>query len=268
MSQIKDKLVLVTGAASGIGRNLCFRLKKEGAKTILAVDINARGLEALQADLDPEHKLLKRFICDLSQLSQVEELCQKIREQNLTPDILINNAGIIVGSYFWEHSAADIEKTMAVNVTALMHLTRGLLPSMIPRGSGHIANVASAAGYVGNPKMSVYCASKWAVIGWSESLRLEMEELPGEFHVTTVTPYYVNTGMFDGVRSLIPILSVEKISTAIIKGIKQNSLFVREPFLIRLLPLIKGLLSPRLFDLIVGRWLGVYKTMEHFQGRK
>lgn len=90
-----------------------------------------------------------------------------------------------------------------------MHIALELLPEMILRGSGHIVNIASAAGFVSNPKMSVYVASKFAVVGWSDSLRLEMERNKTGVHVSTVTPYYIDTGMFAGVKTLIPILKPE-----------------------------------------------------------
>ena len=157
---------------------------------------------------------------------------------------------------------------MEINSLALMHLTLEFLPEMISRGSGHVVNVASAAGFTANPKMSVYVASKFAVVGWSESLRIEMEELKTGVHVTTVTPYYIDTGMFAGVQSLIPILKQDYVVKKIICGIERNKIFVKIPFLIKLLPLIKGVLPTRVFDVVVGKWLGIYKSMSKFTGRK
>jgi short-subunit dehydrogenase len=148
-----------------------------------------------------------------------------------------------------------------------MHITLEFLPDMLKQNSGHLINIASAAGMVANPQMSVYCASKWAVIGWSDSVRLEMKKLKKQVKVTTVTPYYINTGMFDGVKSLIPIQNPEKATRKIIKGIERNRAFVRVPLIIYTLPLIKGLLPTIMFDWFVGKVLGVYKTMEHFKGR-
>ena len=140
---------------------------------------------------------------------------------------------------------------------------------MIAAKEGHIVNIASAAGMVSNPKMSVYAASKWAVIGWSDSLRLEMETLQSNVKVTTVTPYYINTGMFDGVKSrVIPIVHPEVAARKIISGIEKNKLFVRMPGIVYLLPLIKGILPVRWLDKIVGKWMGIYTTMKDFKGRK
>jgi len=183
-------------------------------------------------------------------------------------DILINNAGIVVGKSFNEHSHTDIDRTMIINSAALMHITKEFLPDMIASKSGHIVNIASAAGLVSNPKMSVYVASKWAVIGWSDSLRLEMENANTNVKVTTVTPYYINTGMFDGVSStVIPIVDPNIAAEKIIRGIEKNTLFVRMPGIVYTLPFIKGILPTRWFDLIVGKWMGVYKSMNDFKGR-
>ena len=117
--------------------------------------------------------------------------------------------------------------------------------------------------------MSVYVASKWAAVGWSDSVRIEMQQLKTNVGITTVTPYYITTGMFDGVRSsLIPILNPEKAARKIIQGIERNQLFVKMPLIIHFVRLCQGLMPIPIFDFVVGRVLGIYKTMEHFEGRK
>jgi short-subunit dehydrogenase len=148
-----------------------------------------------------------------------------------------------------------------------MHVTRELLPAMVARRTGHIVNIASAAGLVSNPRMSVYCASKWAMIGWSDSLRLELDLGRTGVKVTTVTPYYVDTGMFAGVRSpVIPILEADEVARAIVSAVTQDRVILRLPRILYLLPLVRGILPRPLFDLIVGRWLGVYRSMDAFRG--
>ncbi len=205
---------------------------------------------------------------DISNTTQVLSTFNDVKTHVGSIDILINNAGIIVGKSFSEHSHEEIDKTISINTSALMHLTKEALEGMITQSSGHIVNIASAAGLVANPKMSVYCGSKWAVIGWSDSLRIELEQDHPGVKVTTVVPYYINTGMFSGVHSpIIPILKPLPVAKAIIRGIKKDSPFVRLPSIINFLPLLKGLLPLRLFDLFVGKWLGVYKCMDHFKGR-
>ena len=140
-----------------------------------------------------------RFKVDVSNLNQIQENAKKIKRDIGVVDVLINNAGIIVGKYFHEHSTADVVKTMEINANAPMLITKEFLEDMLNRNSGHICNIASSGGLISNPKMSVYVASKWSVIGWSDSLRIEMKQMNKNIGITTVMPYYINTGMFDGV---------------------------------------------------------------------
>ena len=139
---------------------------------------------------------------------------------------------------------------------------------MIAQKSGHICNIASSAGFISNPKMSVYAASKWAVIGWSDSLRIEMQMKKTNVNITTVTPYYINTGMFEGVKSLIPILNPEKVAEKIIRGIEHNRIIVSMPLSMHFIRLSQGILSIKMFDWFAGSVLRIYKTMDHFVGRK
>jgi short-subunit dehydrogenase len=115
--------------------------------------------------------------------------------------------------------------------------------------------------------MAVYAVSKWSVIGWSDSLRLEMKHLKKNIGVTTVKPCYISTGMFDGVRSVIPLLKTEKVANKIIKGIEKNSIFVIMPWNVNFVRFFRGLLPIWFFEWFVGKVMGVYNTMEHFKGR-
>jgi short-subunit dehydrogenase len=129
-------------------------------------------------------------------------------------------------------------------------------------------NIASAAGLVSNPKMSVYVASKFSVVGWSDSLLLEMRNASTNVQITTVTPFYISTGMFDGVKSkIVPIVKPEVAVQKIIRGLERNSRFVRMPGIIYWVPLFKGILPAFLFDTIVGKWFGMYQSMDEFKGR-
>lgn len=268
MSELKGKTVLVTGGASGIGRLMGELALKEGARRLVIWDLNSELLNKTAIELQSQGFEVLPYQVDVSNNNQVLSTFNEMKSQIGAIDILINNAGIIVGKPFYDHTHEEIDKTISINTSALMHLTKEALGGMISQKSGHIVNIASAAGLVANPKMSVYCGSKWAVIGWSDSLRLELEHDHPGVKVTTVVPYYINTGMFNGVRSpIIPILKPLPVAQAIIQGIKKDKPFVRLPSIINFLPLVKGLLPLRLFDLVVGHWLGVYKSMEHFKGR-
>jgi short-subunit dehydrogenase len=143
------------------------------------------------------------------------------------------------------------------------------LPDMISRNVGHICNIASAAGMLSNPKMSVYAASKWAVIGWSDSVRIELSEARSKVRITTVAPYFINTGMFDGVSSrFFPILDPEKTSRKILNAIERNRNFRGIPFSYHFIRMWQALLPTIVFDFIFGKVVGIYSAMDHFSGRK
>ncbi len=271
MSRIADSVVLITGAASGIGRRLAEQLLARGARRLIAWDAAPSALETTLAEWRKVGYEVAGTVVDVTDTARVREAARQVLATHGAVDILVNNAGIVVGKMFTEHDHAEIDRTLAVNSAAPMHLTLELLPAMRAKGAGHIVNIASAAGLVANPRMSVYCASKWAVIGWSDTLYLELKRQAAGVRVTTVTPYYASTGMFEGVRSpnpLLPIVTPETVARAIVRGLERNYRFVRVPLIIRLLPLFRGLLPGPFFDVVVGRGFSVYASMEHFTGRQ
>jgi len=259
--------VLITGGASGIGRLMGQMVLQKGAE-LMIWDISQKNLDETIALLSPIGKV-SGYRVDVSDVDQIVAAAALVREKHGVPDILINNAGIVVGKLFQDHSITDITRTMDINVNAPMFVALQFLPDMISRKSGHLCNISSSAGLLSNPRMSVYCASKWAVTGWSDSVRIEMQQLKTNVHVTTVMPYYINTGMFEGVRSsVIPILKPEKAARKIIRGIERNKVFVKMPLIVRMTRLFQGLLPRFLFDWVAGNLFGIYKTMDHFEGRK
>ena len=267
MSRIEGQTVLITGGASGIGRIMAAMALEKGARKLILWDIDSRGLDATVAELRKLHPEVHGSAVDVAGTEDVVRASEEVRASFGGVDLLINNAGIVVGKYFHEHTHEDIDRTMTINALAPMHIALEFLPWMLRKGSGHIVNIASAAGMVANPRMSAYCASKWGVIGWSDSLRLEMERLGTGIKVTTVTPYYIDTGMFAGVRSLIPIIKPQAAARKIIRGIERDRIFVRMPFIVNLLPFVRGVMPLRLFDFVVGRALRVHSTMDGFTGK-
>ncbi len=267
MTKFKNKTVLITGGAAGIGKLMAEKILHLGASKMILWDINKENLDKTTKHLKESGFDVYLYIVDVANLEIVKQTARKVKDEVGKVDILINNAGVVVGKYFHEHSHDDIDFSMNINISALMHITLEFLNDMIEKGEGHIVNIASAAGMVSNPKMSIYSASKWAAIGWSDSLRLELELISKNVKVTTVTPYYISTGMFDGVKSpIIPIVKPETAANKIIKAIKKNRIFIRMPWLVYTLPFIKGILPVRWFDLIIGKGFGVYKSMNAFKG--
>lgn len=237
---IKDKTVLITGGASGIGKLMGKLVLEKGGRLIIW-DIDQENMDATVAEFSSLGEL-SAWKVDVSDPEQVRLNAAKVMENHGGVDILINNAGIVFGKYFHEHSVEAIDKTMNINALAPMYITRELLPYMMEQNSGHVCNIASSAGLISNPKMAVYAASKWAVIGWSDSLRLEMKQLKKNVGITTVTPYYINTGMFDGVRSVVPILKPDKVARKIVKAIENNRIILSMPWSMRFVRFSQGLL--------------------------
>ena len=241
---------------------------ERGAGRLVIWDVNDQAMSHAVTELTSRGHRVDGFQVDVTHLAQVRGALQEMRDRGIRIDVLVNNAGVIVGKPFVDHLPEEMQRTIAVNTLAPMQLTRELLPAMLERASGHIVNISSAAALVSNPGMSAYCASKWAVTGWSDSLRIELEQSKSGVRVTTVMPYYTNTGMFAGVRSrVIPILEPEYVAGQILSAIRENRVFVYLPKWFRLVRLLQGLLPIRWFDRVAGEWFGIYHSMSTFTGR-
>ena len=270
---IPGATVLITGAARGMGELYARRAASEGAAALALWDVDEAALTALAKDLERPGLKVATIVADVSRLSEVHAGLERTRDAVGEPDVLVNNAGIVRGAPFWEHDAErDIEGTMRVNTLAPMWLTREVLPAMMadvdrPK---RILNIASAAGTIANPNMSVYAASKWAMLGWSESLRLELERT-GAAHiaVTTFCPSYVSTGMFAGARGplLTPILTPERAVAAAWNGMRAGAPIVSRPWTVKLGMALRGVLPTRPWDVLADRVFHIYSSMDHFTGR-
>ncbi len=263
-----EKTILITGAASGIGKRFAEKISEFARTTLILWDRNPDLLEEIKEDLTEKANLHITGI-DISDSDHIQLEAGRLIKQKLVPDIIVNCAGIVVGKFFHEHNPVEIEQTLQINTVGSMVVAHAFLEDMIERGSGHIVNLASASGYIGNPRMSVYAASKWAVIGWSESLRIEMEKLNTGIQVTTVIPSYINTGMFDGVKAprFVPILETDDIVDQMISGIAKSKNEIKTPFMVRFVPFLKAVLPAKAFDRLAGNLLGVYSSMDTFKGR-
>lgn len=265
--KFQEKIILITGGASGIGKIMVRLMLERGAKVIIW-DINQENINKTMEEFSNKGKVFG-YNVDVSKLEQIKKIAKRVKLEIGVVDILINNAGIIVGKYFNNHTSSDIIKTMEINANAPMLITSEFIIDMLNQNSGHICNIASSGGLVSNPKMSVYAGSKWSLIGWSDSLRLEMKQMDKKVNVTTILPYYINTGMFDGVKSKIPILKPEVVAATIIKAIEKNKKLISIPgYIYRFTRFGQALMSRNFFDWFAGDFLGIYKTMENFTGRK
>jgi len=272
IESVAGKKVLITGAAMGMGRLYAERAVAELAAAVVLWDVNTAALNDTAAALKASGGTVFTYTVDLSQRAEIEHAAQQVRDDIGDIDILINNAGIVRGKYFWEHdNSADIWPTVAINSLAPMYVTRAFLPTMMAnRRESRVVTMASAAGLVSNPRMSVYCGSKWAAVGWSDSLRLELEQVGAkQVRVTTVCPTYIKTGMFEGARGplMTPLMTPEYVVERVWRAMKRGTPLVTLPWTVRLSMLLKGLLPLPVWDFVAGRIFGVYSSMKDFKGR-
>lgn len=273
LESVAGKKVLITGAAMGLGKLFAERAVRENAAAVVLWDINEVALKSTAAELTALGGTIHHFVVDVSAPEQISEAARAVRDEVGDIDILVNNAGIVRGNtYFWETTnRADIDKTMAINSLAPMYVTLEFLPAMVAgSGQARVLTIASSAGLVSNPRMSVYAASKWAALGWSDSVRIELEQA-GHDHVkvTTVCPTYIDTGMFDGAKGflLTPILKQDEVVDTSWQEMKNGGALVILPWTSRLNKALSGILPLKLRDLFLDT-VGVYRSMEEFTGRK
>ena len=272
MDSVAGKKVLITGAAMGMGRLYADLAVREKAAAVVLWDINQAALDAAVGELKAAGGAVFAYTVDVSNMESIEQAAEQVQREVGDIDLLFNNAGIIRGKFFWEHdNRRDIWPTMAINTLAIMYIARAFLPAMIAnRRESRIVNIASAAGTVANPRMSVYCASKWAAIGWSDSLRLELKQA-GHTHVkvTTVCPSYISTGMFSGAKAPLftPILTPEVVTNRVWQAMKTGKPLLTMPWTVRLAMLARGLLPLAIWDFVADRIFGIYHSMDYFEGR-
>jgi short-subunit dehydrogenase len=239
MREIRGKTALITGAASGIGRAITLRLAKEGA-TLFVIDINESGLTEVAAVARGFGVEVLSRRCNVAEPREVSAAVAEVLSRWNGVDILVNNAGI---TYYGktERMAADHwDKLMRVNLLSHIQFTRELLPSLLARREAHVLNVCSILGLIGMPKVTAYCASKFGMVGFSESLRNEFGRQG--LGVTAMCPGFVRTNLFTNAplqadveeHKLPPKVictTPERVANAAVKAIYRNRrLVVMEPF--------------------------------------
>ncbi len=273
MRSVKGKRVLVTGGAMGMGRLFAERAIAEQAAAVVLWDVNEAALNDTLNELADSATEVTGYIVDVADAEEVAGTAAAVLDDLNGIDVLINNAGVVRGNkYFWETDLEhDTKATIDINTLGPMYVAHEFLPAMIAEpGECRMLNLASAAGFTPNPRMAVYAASKWAVIGWSDSVRLELKQA-GLDHVkvTTVCPYYVRTGMFDGARSapLLPILDPADVVEEAWGAMLAGRPFVVMPKTVMLSEMLKGVVPTSVRDFIADHVIGVYHTMDDFTGR-
>ncbi|MCE2614481.1 MAG: SDR family oxidoreductase [Nitrosopumilus sp. (ex Thoosa mismalolli)] len=190
----KNKTILITGASSGIGKVTAIEFAKLGANVIL-VARSKEKLEQVENQLKKFNVKTLTCSCDVSNKENVEEMSKIVLEKFSSIDILVNNAGFTIYDSVTELSIEDIESQMKTNYFGMIYCVKTFLPSMLDRRSGHIVNVASLAASFGLPGIASYCASKFAMLGFSEGLKHELKDTG--IGITVVSPIMVRTEFFD-----------------------------------------------------------------------
>lgn len=269
MTDVRGRIAVVTGGASGIGRLLALELARRGAVPVVW-DVDDAQLAVVVEELQRLSSGRARgYRVDVRDPDAVRDGADRVRREVGDPMLLVNNAGVVSGARLLDLPDDAIKRTFDVNVLALFWVTRAFLPAMVESNSGHLVTVASAAGLVGVARQTDYSASKHAAVGFDESLRVEMHRVAPRVRTTVVCPYYVDTGMFEGVRTrvpfLLPILKQGEVAQRIADAIERDRRVLVLPPIVRLIPVLR-MLPATVFDRCMDLF-GVNVSMDHFVGR-
>ena len=201
MKEFKDKVALVTGAASGIGFALADRFASVGMKVVLA-DVEEGALAAAEQTLKKKGAPVLSVRADVAKAGEVEKLADEAYAKFGAVHVLCNNAGVGMGGLSWEQSLEDWQWVLGVNLWGVIHGIRTFVPRMLQSGAeGHIINTASMAGLVSSPYMAVYEATKHAVVAITETLKMELDLAGGKISASVLCPGFVATRISDSERN-------------------------------------------------------------------
>ncbi len=200
MRELKGKTAVITGAGSGIGRELALACARQGMGVMLA-DIDEPGMRETSASIAPLGVRVESLRCDVSKPLEVEALAERAWERFGAVHLLFNNAGVAVAGPAWTATLEDWEWTLGVNLMGVVHGVRAFVPRMLAQGGEcHVVNTASVAGLVDIPGSAVYCVSKHGVVALSECLYHDLRVAGSAIGVSVLCPAYVNTGIGDSAR--------------------------------------------------------------------
>ncbi|HEV7221826.1 MAG TPA: SDR family NAD(P)-dependent oxidoreductase [Pirellulales bacterium] len=249
MRDLNNKRVLITGGGHGLGRDLALAFAGAGAEMIVT-DRNLAGAEETVKLVEAAGGRGAAYALDVTELDAIGQFRQRLHAEHGPIDVLINNAGIAHGGAFLDVPVENHLATYRVNALGLVAMAHAFLPDLIARPEGRLVIIASASGLIALPYASTYASSKWAALGFSESIREELRILGhGHVRVTAVCPSYIDTGMCDGVK--IPrftrMLRSPQVAERVLRAVQCNRDLVLTPWLVYVTPFTKAMLPPPLF---------------------
>jgi all-trans-retinol dehydrogenase (NAD+) len=255
---------VITGAGSGLGRRLALGAARKGC-AVAVWDLDAARAESVRAEIAAEGGRATAHQVDVTDRAAVAAAAAATGPV----DIVINNAGVVSGRPLLEETPAAIDRAIDVNLKGPFWVTRAFLPGMVQRGLGFVVTVASAAGLLAGSRMAAYAASKAGAIAFNESLRNELREAGSGLGTMVVCPFYIDTGMFAGVKTkvpaLLPILQPRRVAGAILRGIERGSKQIIAPPFVRVVPLLR--LGPVGWADWTADLFGINESMADFSGR-
>lgn len=266
---IAGEIVLITGSGSGLGQLMAIRFAEKGARVVLW-DVNQIGLEETERRVFEAGGKAYSYLVDITNKELVYETAKRVKDDVGNVTILVNNAGIVTGNSFMDQPDHKIIKTFEVNTISHFWTLKSFLPYMQAQNKGHIVTIASCAGITGAVRLTDYCGSKFGAVGLHEALYLELQaEGYQGISTTLVCPFFINTGMFDGVQggAMMPVLTPEFVVKKIMNAVLTDQLLLIMPRLAYMLPIGKAFVPVKALT-VVHSLLGGFKYMKNFKGRE
>ena len=270
---LKNKTVLITGGAKGIGLATAKRILEQGSMVILW-DFDRESLDETTKNFHNNGFEVFSQVCDVTNKEQIYENARIINEKFGGIDILINNAGTVYTGYMLDRSDEELENLINVNFTSMIYTIRAFMPKMLEKNSGHIINISSASSLTGAPKLAVYAATKWAVAGLTESLRLEVQKMgKNGVKFSSIHPNFLKKGLFEGTKLnfigqlLAPgVKSHDQVAKVIVnRAIKLGFHSPKVPWIMNQIVLLRAILPSSLLIKFSSLY-GLYNMMDDYKG--